>query len=82
MSASDASISIESEDVIRLILQFLKENNLVDSMRELQLESGVALNTVDDIDGFLSDIRYGRWDSVLQQVVGLRIPSEKLVCVL
>lgn len=72
-------VVIESQDVIRLVLQFLKENNLSDSMRQLQLESGVALNTVDSTEAFLSDVRYGRWDAVLLQVESLKLPAEKLV---
>jgi WD40 repeat-containing protein SMU1 len=73
------SLEIESQDVIRLVLQFLKETNLMDSMKILQKESGITLNTVDNIENFVSDIRNGRWDSVLSQVSHLQLPSDKLV---
>mmetsp|Transcript_22819 Transcript_22819/g.38076 ORF Transcript_22819/g.38076 Transcript_22819/m.38076 type:complete len:526 (-) Transcript_22819:1273-2850(-) len=72
------SLEIESQDVIRLMLQFLKEHNLSDSMKELQRESGVTLNTVDSVETFASDVRHGRWDSVLAQVSALKLPSDKL----
>lgn len=61
------------------MLQFMKENGLTESMKSLQTESGVALNIVDDVQTFMSNIRYGRWDAVLQQVAGLKLPLEKLV---
>lgn len=73
------SLEIESQDVIRIVLQFLKENNLVDSMSTLQKESGVTLNTVDNIETFTADIRHGKWDSVLAQTAMLKLPSDKLV---
>ena len=39
-------VSVQSPDVIRLMLQFMKEHNLVDSMKALEKESGVTLNSV------------------------------------
>lgn len=80
-SFAGMTTEIDSQDVIRLILQFLKENNLTDSMKLLQNESGVTLNTVDSVDNFTSDIRHGRWDSVLSQTANLKLPGDKLVCI-
>jgi WD40 repeat-containing protein SMU1 len=40
------NLEVSSQDVVRLMLQFLKENNMSESMRVLQHESGVSLNTV------------------------------------
>ena len=74
------NLEIESTDVIRIVLQFLKENNLIDSLKSLQKESGIALNTVDSVESFASDIKNGKWDSVLQQVSVLKLPTDKLVC--
>lgn len=73
------SLEIESQDVIRIVLQFLKEHNLDDSMKSLQRESGVTLNTVDNIEHFAADIRNGKWDSVLKQTSALKLPGDKLV---
>jgi WD40 repeat-containing protein SMU1 len=74
-----ASLEIDSKDVIRLMLQFMKENNLTNSMRELQTESDVTLNTVDNLESFTTDIQRGHWDSVMSQVSSLKLPREKLV---
>jgi WD40 repeat-containing protein SMU1 len=79
MDAAAINVEIESQDVLRLILQFLKENNLISSMKQLQHESGVALNTVDNLDIFVSDIRHGKWDAVLYSIVLLKLPGDKLV---
>lgn len=73
------SLEIESQDVLRVVLQFLKENNLHDSMKTLQRETGITLNSVDNIDQFGSDIRNGKWDSVLAQTSALKLPGDKLV---
>lgn len=78
-ATTSATCEIDSQDVLRLILQFLKENNLAESMKLLQNESGVTLNTVDSIETFTADIRHGRWDSVLAQTANLKLPGEKLV---
>ena len=45
--------------MIKLILQFLKENALDETMKVLQQESQVSLNAVDDMERFKSDITHG-----------------------
>ena len=75
------SLEIESGDVIKVMLQYLKEHNLMDSMQTLQRESGVTLNTVDNVDSFTSDIRNGKWDSVLSQTAALKLPGDKMVSI-
>ncbi|CAM9835183.1 unnamed protein product [Chrysoparadoxa australica] len=74
-----ASFEVESEDVVRLVLQFLKENKLLNSMRALQEESKVSLNTVDNLTNFAADINHGRWEVVLPAVSALSVPTHKLV---
>eukprot|EP00889_Picochlorum_renovo_P008651 jgi/Picre1/35681/NNA_003142.t1 len=72
------SVEIEAADVIKVILQFCKENDLQESFRTLQKECGVTLNTVESVDSFLDDIKQGKWDKVLLEVADLQIPVKKL----
>eukprot|EP00918_Siedleckia_nematoides_P028044 GHVU01060302.1.p1 GENE.GHVU01060302.1~~GHVU01060302.1.p1 ORF type:complete len:217 (+),score=23.54 GHVU01060302.1:253-903(+) len=64
--------------VLRLILQYLKENNLMRSFHALQEESSVTLNCVDSTEKFSSDIHSGKWDNVIQTVSHITAPEEVL----
>ncbi|XWS24742.1 hypothetical protein CRYUN_Cryun27aG0009900 [Craigia yunnanensis] len=64
--------------VIKIVLQFCKENSLNQTFQTLQNECQVSLHTVDSIETFVADINSGRWDSILPQVAQLKLPRNKL----
>eukprot|EP00775_Hariotina_reticulata_P011843 gene11843-11987_t len=72
------SLEIEATDVIKVILQFCKENGLTDSFNAIQNECQVSLNTVDSIESFVADVNAGRWDALLPQIAQLKLPRAKL----
>ncbi|OBZ87860.1 WD40 repeat-containing protein SMU1 [Choanephora cucurbitarum] len=73
------SLEIEAEDIVRLVLQFLKENDYNESASALEAETSVKINTLDNRDAFIKEIKQGEWDVVLKRVFDLRIPARKLM---
>ncbi|CAL9186852.1 unnamed protein product [Musa hybrid cultivar] len=73
-----STLEIEARDVIKIVLQFCKENSLHQTFQTLQSECQVSLNTVDSLETFVADINSGRWDAILPQVAQLKLPRKKL----
>ncbi|KAJ5078673.1 wd40 repeat-containing protein smu1 [Anaeramoeba ignava] len=71
-------MEIDSGDVIKLILQFMKENNLPKSFQAIQEETGVYLNIVNSVDKITLSIQEGKWDDVLKMLSGLTLPTDLL----
>ncbi|EFJ30597.1 hypothetical protein SELMODRAFT_409107 [Selaginella moellendorffii] len=72
------ALEIEARDVIKVMLQFCKENSLHQTFQTIQNECQVSLNSVENYDAFVSDMNDGRWDAVLPQVAQLKLPKKKL----
>ena len=66
------------EDVVKLILQFCKEQGLPQSLNALRAETRVSLNAVDSVESFRAAILDGRWDAVLPEVVHFTLPPPLL----
>ncbi|KYQ92071.1 WD40 repeat-containing protein [Tieghemostelium lacteum] len=66
-------LEIQSQDIIKIILQYLKENSLFQSFNTLQDETGLSLNTVTQYQLLLDNVKSGKWDIVLSQLTGLQL---------
>lgn len=65
--------TIKGDDVIHLILQFLKENNLPNAYSILRNESQLQPNFLKDADKFTECLVAGKWDYVLNEIDGMNL---------
>ncbi len=72
-------MEIDLSDVIRLTLQFLKEQGLIESAKALQKESGVYLNAGTNLEVLEDDVRQGKWDHVLASIPQLTLSDRLMV---
>ncbi|XP_051221477.1 suppressor of mec-8 and unc-52 protein homolog 1-like [Lolium perenne] len=78
MASSASTLEIEAGYVVKMMLQFCKENSLPQTFRTLQNEYQVLHNTGDSMDTFIANINAGCWGAVLLQVAQLNLPRMKL----
>lgn len=64
--------------MIRVIVQFLRENNFNETAKCLQKESNVNLNYIEDKLDFASKVNSGRWDEVFEEISQLSLPPNVL----
>ena len=77
-SSSATQYSVNSASVIQLILQFLRDHQLLAAARTLQAESGVALPALPNAAATIAAVRAGDWASVLQACDALALPLSAL----
>lgn len=68
---------LQLTSVIKLIQQFLKEQNLTASLTTLQQETSIFANSIPP--KFIQDIRHGNWPSVLEELTNLNIKPKLLM---
>ncbi|CRG97501.1 conserved Plasmodium protein, unknown function [Plasmodium gallinaceum] len=72
-------LEVSATDVIRLILQYLKENNLLRTFYVLQEESNIKLNAISNVDVLISDINKGDWKNVLFNITTIDLSDDTLM---
>jgi len=73
------SFEIDHSTIVKLILQYCKENNLNESFKTIQDESKISLNTVESKEDFTNDILNGRWDQVLKNIQKINLSYSTLM---
>ncbi|KAJ8606926.1 hypothetical protein CTAYLR_008619 [Chrysophaeum taylorii] len=67
---------VDGTDVIRMMVQFLREQGLARSAEALREESGVGMNAVENLPQFLEEVKAGKWERVMGVVRWLEVPRD------
>ena len=70
------TVEIDNADVIRLVLQYLREAGLTSAAAELEREADVRLNALTNKASLVEDVRKGRWEKALPRLNGLDLPRQ------
>jgi WD40 repeat-containing protein SMU1 len=70
------SIEIESDDVIRILQQFLHENNLKNTLSALQEETSIYMNM--EPEQLIPAIKNGEWQIVLKELQAVNLKPRHL----
>lgn len=62
------SVEVDCAEIIRVIEQFLLEQGLRETARQLVAESGIGLRGVASLNQLVRDAKAGRWESVLSSL--------------
>jgi WD40 repeat-containing protein SMU1 len=71
------SLEIESDDVIRILQQFLHENNLNNTLAALQQETSIYMNI--EPEQLIPAIKNGEWQRVLQELQSVNLKPRHLI---
>jgi WD40 repeat-containing protein SMU1 len=70
------TVEIDNADVVRLVLQYLREAGLTSAAAELEKEADVRLNALTNKASLVEDVRKGRWEKALPRLNGLDLPRQ------
>ena len=70
---------LKGEQMIELMLQFLKENKLEKTYKALQEESEIRTNFLHNVETFKRNMFEGKWEFVLQELETLELPRRVLM---
>ena len=78
IAAASSSVTVSSQDIVRLIMQFLSERGLTNTLRTLRTETGVSLDalSIRDREALSSAVRQGRWPAVLRLTAAVKLTAE------
>eukprot|EP00759_Apiculatamorpha_spiralis_P002969 PhF_6_TR11323/c0_g1_i1/m.18284/K13111/SMU1; WD40 repeat-containing protein SMU1 len=71
------TLEIDSRDVIQVVMQYLAENGLHNSLSALHEETNVSLDAVPSIHDLKHDIVNGFWADVMQKLSYTRLPPSQ-----